>query len=132
MPSEYESRQGPSESLEAAVSRRTAEARRSGKNRGRLDTVAEIVNGCNGGANKSRIMLVANVNSVVATELLEKLQSSALVASRREEGNSIMYYPTQGGMQFVRRYSDLLSMLCPGLVPPSKLKDAGRAMEAWI
>jgi predicted transcriptional regulator len=41
--------------------------------RARLDTVAEIVNSCAGGANRSRIMHVANINSVVATEMLEKL-----------------------------------------------------------
>jgi predicted transcriptional regulator len=40
------------------------------KNRGRLDTIAEIVNSCLGGANKSRVMLVANINSVAATEML--------------------------------------------------------------
>ncbi|MDV3244918.1 MAG: winged helix-turn-helix domain-containing protein [Nitrososphaerales archaeon] len=132
MLSGYQADVAPGRPFEQSVSRRDGENRVSAKNRGRLDTVAEIVNSCNGGANKSRIMLLANINSVVATELLGKIVASGLVTARREDGASVMYYPTQEGLQFVRRYGDLVSMLCPGMMPPTKLGDAFKGARAWI
>lgn len=112
--------------------RQAPASRVSAKNRGRLDTVAEIVNSCAGGANKSRIMLMANVNSVVATELISKLVTSGLLDPRREDGSSIMYYSTRDGFDFVRKYSDLTSMLCPGMVPPTRINDPNRSAQAWF
>lgn len=112
---------------------RQAGGRGSAKNRGRLDTVAEIVNSCTGGANKSRIMLTANVNSIVATELINKLVTSGLLIPRKEEeGNSVAYHSTREGLDFVRKYSDLISMLPPGMLPPTRINDVSRNVNAWI
>ncbi len=110
----------------------SASQRSSAKNRGRLDTVAEILDSCIGGANKSRIMLKANVNSVVVTLLLERLVSSGLVVPSREDGHFVKYHPTQDGLQFVRKYSELISMLCPELMPPIRLNEPNRGIEAWV
>jgi predicted transcriptional regulator len=104
---------------------------RQAKNRGRLDTVAEIVKSCFGGANKSRIMLTANVNSVVATEMINSLMDSGLLSPRKEEGQSVTYHATQEGLEFVNRYSSLVSMLRPGIVAPSRI-DEIRPSQAWI
>ena len=109
----------------------TISVRSQAKNRGRLDTVAEIVNSCTGGANKSRIMLTANVNSVVATELIGKLVSSGLLVSK-SAGNSVIYCSTGEGLDFVRKYSELVSMLCPGTIPRSRVLDADRSFQSWI
>jgi len=76
-------------------------------------------------------MLIANINSVVATELLEKLVYSGMLVLKRLE-NSITYYPTQEGIQFVRRYSDLVSMLLPGMLPVTRLSGPSRGIHAWI
>ena len=107
-----------------------SKVRAPAKNRGRLDTVAEIVGACNGGANKSRIMLVANVNSVVATEMLNKLVHSGLIICNREE-NSVVYKTTQEGFGFIGKYAELVSMLCPGTVPATRLAELVKAQDAW-
>ena len=104
-------------------------AHASTKNRGRLDTVAEIVSACNGGANKSRVMLVANVNSVAATELLNKLVNSGLISCTKED-NSVVYRATAEGFGFVNKYTDLVSMLCPGTVPQTKVAGL-KAQDSW-
>jgi predicted transcriptional regulator len=130
MLAEYESERGGADPTNAPQERQVSQTKTSAKNRGRLDTVAEIVNSCAGGANKSRIMLVANINSVVATEMLEKLQASALVSAKKD-GNSVIYSATEEGMNFVDRYSNLVSMLCPGLVPQTRVNELSRSAEAW-
>jgi predicted transcriptional regulator len=133
MLSEFAMKESQRQDAVEVSQRPVAAARGSAKNRGRLDTVAEIVNSCVGGANKSRIMLTANVNSVVATELINKLITSRLLVPRKaDDGNSMMYYPTQEGLDFVRKYSDLTSMLLPGMVPPTRISDAGRSAQTWI
>jgi predicted transcriptional regulator len=131
MLSKYEVEAGASESLETIQPRRMAGSRSSAKNRGWLDTVEEIVNGCTGGVNKSRVMLVANINSVVATEMLEKLVASGLVYSRRD-GNSIVYNATREGLDFVNKYSELVSMLCPGMIPQTRVIEVSKGAQAWI
>jgi len=129
--SEYEQERARKESLETPRPRRAAATRSSTKNRGRLDTVAEIVNSCNGGANKSRVMLAANINSIMATELLERLATSGLVCSKKE-GNSVVYRATQDGLDFVNKYSELVSMLCPGTIPQTSLSEVGKGAQTWI
>jgi len=131
MLSEYSVDGSRTSAVEAAQEKRVSEPKTPAKNRGRLDTVAEIVNSCAGGANKSRIMLVANINSVVATEMLEKLQASGLVSAKKD-GNSVTYSATKEGVDFVDKYSNLVSMLCPGLVPQTRVSEPNRAAEAWI
>lgn len=131
MLSEYSVDGNESSPVEASQEKHVSQTKNPAKNRGRLDTVAEIVNSCAGGSNKSRIMLVANINSVVATEMLEKLQASGLVSARKD-GNSVTYSATKEGMDFVDRYSNLVSMLCPGLVPQTRVSEPNRAAEVWI
>lgn len=64
--------------------------------------MAEIVNGCSGGADKSWIMSTANVNSVAATEFLNKLTPSGILTASKEDDNSVVYYSTlQGRSSFV-------------------------------
>jgi predicted transcriptional regulator len=75
-------------------------------------------------------MLVANVNSVVATELLNKLVTSGLITCAREE-NMMMYKTTREGFGFITRYADLVSMLCPGTVPATRLNELVKAQDAW-
>ncbi len=130
MLAEYELGRDPGQ-LEEQPPVRPAPTRSATKNRGRLDTVAEIVNACSGGANKSRVMLVANVNSVVATELLNKLIDSGLVACIKEEG-SVTFRATPEGISFVNRYTDLISMLSPGTVAQTRLRDLTRVAAAWV
>lgn len=131
MLSAYELDERANQRLEELTQRQNSASKTPAKNRGRLDTVAEIVNACSGGANKSRVMLVANVNSLVATELLNKLETSGLVSCTKE-GNSVVYHTTEDGMKFVNKYSDLVSMLCPGMVPQTRVCDLSRQVEAWV
>lgn len=122
--------QGTRVPLDVTQPRRVSATRSSAKNRGRLDTAAEIVESCVGGANKSRVMLVANINSIVAGEMLGKLVASGLILAR-EEGISLVYSTTREGLDFVSRYSNLVSMLCPGLVPRTRLNDFNRLGPDW-
>lgn len=117
------------EESEEAQQRSVSGQRSLSKNRSRLDTVADILRSCAAGANKSRVMLVANINSVVATEMLNKLLVSGLVLAQ-EEDNTVVYSATRGGLDFVDAYSRLVSMLCPGLVPRARLDEA-RLIGAW-
>jgi predicted transcriptional regulator len=129
MLAEYELESKGVQTEEASETRSTSKARSQAKNRGRLDTVAEIVNACNGGANKSRVMLVANVNSVVATELLNRLVNSGLISCTKED-NGVIYRATEAGFGFVNKYSDLVSMLCPGTVVQTRLAEMVKA-ASW-
>lgn len=115
-----------------SVAMRRSASSQSAKNRGRLDVAAEIVMSCNGGASKSKIMLMANVNSIMATQLIEKLVASGLIRFSKEDERTVLYRPTQEGTRFVQKYADLTSTLCPGLVPLSKFSDPSKAVESWI
>jgi hypothetical protein len=44
----------------------------------------------------------------------------------------VCYSATKEGMDFVNRYSNLVSMLCPGLVPQTKVNELSQSAEAWI
>lgn len=86
------------------------------KNRGRIDVMADVLNCCGSPANKSHIMLFANVNSIVATRMIESLTQTGLLDSVHEEGN-VVYLATPKGAGFVQKYVDLARMISPELVP---------------
>jgi predicted transcriptional regulator len=66
---------------------------------------------------------------VCATELLNKLVNSGLVTCTKED-NSVIYKATPAGFGFVNRYSELVSMLCPGSVPQTRLAEL-KVQGAW-
>jgi len=86
------------------------------KNRGRIDVMADVLNCCRSPASKSHIMLFANVNSIVATRMIEKLTETALLDSVHEEEN-VVYLATPKGASFVAKYVELQHYISPELVP---------------
>jgi predicted transcriptional regulator len=95
------------------------------KNRGRIDVMADILNCCRSPSSKSHIMLFANVNSIVATRMIENLTETALLDSVHEEG--VVYLATPKGAGFVTKYIELQLLISPELVPiESKLNSPNR------
>ncbi|HUI86436.1 MAG TPA: winged helix-turn-helix domain-containing protein [Nitrososphaerales archaeon] len=86
------------------------------KNRGRLDVMADILNCCRSSSSKSHIMLYANVNSIVATRMIEKLTETGLLDSVHE-AESVVYLATPKGAGFIATYVELQRMISPELVP---------------
>src|ERR1700758_4510845 len=70
------------------------------KNRGRLDVMADVLNCCRSPSSKSHIMLFANVNSIVATRMIENLAETGLIGSIHEE-NAVVYLATTKDTGFV-------------------------------
>jgi len=96
------------------------------KNRGRIDVMADVLNCCRSPSSKSHIMLFANVNSIVATRMIEKLTETGLLDSVHEDGN-VVYLATQKGSGFVVKYIDLQRLISPELVPiESKVNSPNR------
>ncbi len=102
----------------------TSENVQAARNRGRIDVVAEIVHCCEKPSSKSRIMMVANVNSVIATKIIVQLVETGLLDSVHER-NSVHYMATPKGVDFVRKYWDLVSLLSSQLIP-SKASSGNR------
>src|SRR5579885_2495256 len=86
------------------------------KNRGRIDVMADVLNCCRSPASKSHIMLFANVNSIVATRMIENLTQTGLLDSIHED-DSIVYLATPKGTGFVRQYIELARLISPELMP---------------
>jgi predicted transcriptional regulator len=96
------------------------------KNRGRLDVMADVLDCCRSSSSKSHIMLFANVNSIVATRMIEALTDTGLLDSVHEEG-SVFYLATQRGTGFVAKYVELQRLVSPELVPAeSKMNNPNR------
>lgn len=85
-------------------------ASHTSRNRGRLDIIADVINACKERCTKSYIMLKANVNSVTATQLIEKLVSCGLITATEEDG-SMLFFPTARGVEFLLNYERLLVFL---------------------
>ncbi len=115
MQSFQQARQAETE-LPAGVARPVAAKPSHAKNRGRIDVMADLLNCCRSPANKSHIMLFANVNSIVATRMIEKLTETGLLDSVHEDG-SVVYLSTAKGAGFVSKYVELQRMISPELVP---------------
>lgn len=96
-----------------------------GKNRGRMDVATDIVICCQKASTKSRILVEANVNSVVATRMISRLIATGMLDSVREEG-TLFYISTQKGIEFARNYLQLFSLLFPDLPCSSKNDNANR------
>ena len=86
------------------------------KNRGRIDVMADVLDACRSPSSKSHIMLFANVNSIVATRMVEKLTETGLIDSVHDE-DSVVYLATPKGAGFVAKYIELLRLISPELVP---------------
>jgi predicted transcriptional regulator len=111
---------------EATAQRQAAPKGSPAKNRGRIDVMADVLNCCRSPSSKSHIMLFANVNSVVATRMIEKLTETGLLDSVHEE-NSVVYLATPKGTGFVAKYIDLQRLISPELVPiESKVNSPNR------
>ncbi len=96
------------------------------KNRGRIDVMADVLNCCRSPSSKSHIMLFANVNSIVATRMIEGLTETGLLDSVHEEG-SVVYLATPKGTGFVAKYLELQRLISPELVPvESKMNNPNR------
>jgi predicted transcriptional regulator len=96
------------------------------KNRGRIDVMADVLNCCRSASSKSHIMLFANVNSIVATRMIEKLTETGLLDSVHDESN-IVFLATPKGTGFVEKYIELQNMISPELVPiESKVNSPNR------
>jgi predicted transcriptional regulator len=120
-----EARQGLAETG-AAAQPQTAPKPSHAKNRGRIDVMADVLNCCRSPSSKSHIMLFANVNSIVATRMIEKLTETGLLDSVHDDGN-VVYLATQKGSGFVVKYIDLQRMISPELVPiESKVNSPNR------
>jgi predicted transcriptional regulator len=98
--------------------------RRIAKNRGRIDVVADVIRSCERASTKSHIMLVANINSIVATRMIANLIGTSLIDSVHDEGG-ILYLATPKGLEFLRKYSELVLLLSPELIP-SKSNNCNR------
>jgi predicted transcriptional regulator len=88
--------------------------------------MADVLNCCRSASSKSHIMLFANVNSIVATKLIEKLTETGLLDSVHEE-DSVVYLATPKGAGFVAKYIELQRLISPELVPiESKVNSPNR------
>jgi len=88
--------------------------------------MADVLNCCRSPSSKSHIMLFANVNSIVATRMIEKLTETALLDSVHEDGN-VFYLATPKGTGFVAKYIELQHLISPELVPiESKVNSPNR------
>jgi predicted transcriptional regulator len=111
---------------EAAPQGQAAAKASHAKNRGRLDVMADILNCCRSPATKSHIMLFANVNSIVATKMIESLTVTGLLDSVHDE-ESIVYLATPNGAGFIAKYIELQRFISPELVPiESKVNSPNR------
>ncbi len=70
-------------------------------------------------------MLFANLNSLVATRMIQKLSETGLLDSVHEE-SGVVYLATSKGMGFVRRYLELQALISPELVPDTKTNNPNR------
>jgi predicted transcriptional regulator len=96
------------------------------KNRGRIDVMADVLNCCRSPSSKSHVMLFANVNSIVATRMIEGLTDTGLLDSVHEDGN-VVYLATPKGTGFVAKYLELQRLISPELVPvESKMNNPNR------
>ncbi len=95
------------------------------KNRGRIDVIADVLNCCRSTSSKSHIMLFANLNSIVATRMIEKLSETGLLDSVHEE-SGVVYLATPKGTRFVRRYLELQGLISPELIPATKTNNPNR------
>jgi predicted transcriptional regulator len=111
----------------ATIEAKAASSKQShAKNRGRIDVMADVLNCCRSPSSKSHIMLFSNVNSIVATRMIENLTQTGLLDSVHEE-NSVVYLATPKGAGFVSTYLDLQRMISPELVPiESKMNNPNR------
>ena len=112
---------------ESAAPRQGASLKPShAKNRGRIDVIADFLNCCRSPSSKSHIMLFANVNSIVATRMIEGLTETGLLDSVHED-DSIVYLATPKGTGFVAKYLELQRLISPELVPvESKMNNPNR------
>jgi predicted transcriptional regulator len=112
----------PSETAEQRPTAKPSHA----KNRGRIDVMADVLNCCRSPSSKSHIMLFANVNSIVATRMIEKLTETGLLDSVHDESN-VVFLATPKGTGFVAKYIELQHMISPELVPlESKVNSPNR------
>jgi predicted transcriptional regulator len=96
------------------------------KNRGRLDVMADLLNCCRSPSSKSHIMLFANVNSIVATRMIDSASETGLLDSVHEKG-SVVYLATRKGSGFVEKYLELQLLISRELVPvESKMNNPNR------
>lgn len=88
--------------------------------------MADVLDCCRSSSSKSHIMLFANVNSIVATRMIEALAETGLLDSVHEEGN-VVYLVTPRGTGFVAKYVELQRLISPELVPAeSKMNNPNR------
>ena len=78
--------------------------------------MADVLNCCRSPASKSHIMLFANVNSIVATRMIENLTQTGLLDSIHED-SSVVYLATSKGIGFVQKYVELAHLISPELMP---------------
>jgi predicted transcriptional regulator len=96
------------------------------KNRGRMDVMADVLDCCRSRSSKSHIMLRANLNSIVATRMVESLTETGLIDSVHDEG-TVVYLATPKGAGFIAKYVELQLLISPGLVPAeSKMNNPNR------
>ena len=128
MQSFQHSRQAQEEALQGLTTEgKSVSSKQShAKNRGRIDVMADVLNCCRSPSSKSHIMLFANVNSIVATRMIENLTQTGLLDSVHEE-NSVVYLATPKGSGFVAKYLDLQRLISPELIPnESKMNNPNR------
>ena len=120
-------RAGETNAVSVQVVAQSAQRKSShAKNRGRLDVMADVLNCCRSASSKSHVMLFANVNSIVATRMVEALTETGLLDSVHEEG-SVVYLATPKGAGFVAKYLELQRLISPELVPvESKMNNPNR------
>ena len=86
--------------------------------RNNMDITADILRIAKGGANKTRIVYLANLNFRILHEYLDELVESGLIAND-QEGNGIIK-TTERGMQYLehyRKFSQFLNYLDPQRSP---------------
>ena len=88
--------------------------------------MADILTCCRSSSSKSHIMLYANVNSIVATRMIENLSKTGLLDSVHDD-ESVVYLATSKGTGFVTKYVELIHLIASELVPTeSKTNDPNR------
>jgi predicted transcriptional regulator len=91
-----------------------------------MDVMADVLDCCRSPSSKSHIMLRANLNSIVATRMVENLTETGLLDSVHDEVG-VVYLATPKGAGFIAKYVELQHLISPGLVPAeSKMNNPTR------
>ncbi len=90
----------------------------SGRNRGKMDIVAEILRKLREPVCKTNIMSHCNMNTAQSGQYLNLMNSNNLIQTNATAGN-VTYQRTEAGREFLTLYNKMVMLLEPSISAPS-------------